>query len=109
MIYRVQVAATAKKDAEAAYLWLKSRTPAHCAEWFNGLVDVINDLAVFPKRWPLARESVHFDEEIRQMLYGRKPHFYRVLFVVRGGAVHVLHIRHGARRAMGASDVIWPN
>jgi hypothetical protein len=32
------------------------------------------------------------------LLYGRKPHVYRVLFTIEGEAVYVLHILHGRRQ-----------
>jgi len=31
------------------------------------------------------------------MLYGRKPHMYRILFTIDGETVYVLHLRHGRR------------
>jgi len=58
--------------------------------------------------YPLARESREFDEPIRQMLYGKAPHIYRVLFILRGNRVYVLHVRHGARRTMEPSELRFP-
>jgi plasmid stabilization system protein ParE len=58
----------------------------------------IATLANFPERCGLAPESEHFDEEIRQLPYGKRPNVYRILFVIRGDTVHVLHVRHGSRR-----------
>lgn len=95
MKYRVEVTATARSDAEAAYLRLAERT-VHADGWFNGLVDAVEGVAELPTRWPLARESGEFDEPIRQLLYGKRPHIYRVLFIIRGERVYVLHVRHGA-------------
>lgn len=54
------------------------------------------------------RESQEFDEDIRQMLYGKRPHIYRVLFVVRGDVVYVLHVRHGARTSFRRDEIIFP-
>jgi len=34
---------------------------------------------------------------VRQLLYGRKRHAYRILFTLDGEIVSVLHIRHGRR------------
>jgi hypothetical protein len=44
---------------------------------------------------------------LRQLLYGRKPHVYRVIFRVleKRRIVEVLHNRHGARRKFTASDL----
>ena len=50
---------------------------------------VSRQLSILPKGFPLAPENTEFSEEIRQMIVGR----YRVLFTIRRGKVHVLHIR----------------
>jgi hypothetical protein len=44
---------------------------------------------VLPKGFSLAPENDEFTEEIRQMIVGR----YRVLFTIKKGRVHVLHVR----------------
>jgi hypothetical protein len=35
------------------------------------------------------------------MLYGRKPHVYRILFTIDKDTLYVLHIRDGRRRRLG--------
>ncbi len=50
---------------------------------------VLRQLSIVPKGFPIAPEDDEFAEEIRQMFVGR----YRVLFTIRKGKVHVLHIR----------------
>jgi hypothetical protein len=36
----------------------------------------------FPERCPIAPENARFNFEVRQLLYGRKPHLYRILFTM---------------------------
>ncbi|HWF46710.1 MAG TPA: hypothetical protein VG168_06875, partial [Bryobacteraceae bacterium] len=55
-------------------------------------------LADSPYRCVLARENDSLPFEMRQLLYGRRPHAYRILFTIEGGTVSVLHIRHGRRQ-----------
>jgi plasmid stabilization system protein ParE len=62
--------------------------------------DAIASLATFPKRCPIAPESARFPFEVRQLLYGRKPHVYRILFTIENNTVNVLHIRHGRRKPL---------
>jgi len=62
--------------------------------------DAIASLAEFPRRCTLAPESKMFAQEVRHLLYGRKPHTYRVLFTIQGSSVYVLHIRHGRREPL---------
>ena len=65
------------------------------------MIDAILWLEDFPARCPMAPENVEFSEkEIRQLLYGRRPHLYRILFSIQGSRVLVLHVRHGAHDVM---------
>ena len=82
---------------------------SRAAAWFNGLEEAIEGLADFPNRWGLARESAEFDEPVRQLLYGKSPHVYRVLFVVRSDVVYVMHVRHAARKALVRGEVVLPS
>ena len=52
--------------------------------WFLKLEEEIASLSEMPHRCPLAPENKEFPFEVRQMLYGRKPHRYRVLFTIEG-------------------------
>jgi plasmid stabilization system protein ParE len=101
MAFRVETSAEAESDADGILEWLLSQ---HAGEtgirWFLELDDAIASLATFPERCPLAPETVRFPFEVRQLLYGRKPHVYRILFTVEGDTVNVLHIRHGRRRPL---------
>lgn len=101
MAFHVEVSAEAESDADAILEWLISQ---HAGEtgirWFLALDDAIASLATYPKRCPLAAESVQFPFEVRQLLYGHKPHVYRILFAIDGETVNVLHIRHGRREAL---------
>src|SRR5438477_8604739 len=97
MKFRVVVEPPAAPDIEAAYLYLRERAPAAADRWLTGMEKALDSLQTMPRRHGLARESAEFEEEIRQMLYGRRRGMYRVLFVARGNVVRVLHVRHGAR------------
>jgi plasmid stabilization system protein ParE len=104
MAFRVEISAQAERDAEAILEWLISE---HAGEtglrWYLALNDAMQSLAALPKRCPVAPESDRFPFEVRQLLYGRKPHLYRILFTIEGEIVNILHIRHGRR----ASDFIF--
>ncbi len=38
--------------------------------------------------------------EVRQLIYGRNPHWYRILFTIQGETVSVLRGRHGRRERL---------
>jgi plasmid stabilization system protein ParE len=105
MSYRVVIQPPAKLDIDAAFIYLAQRAPRAAERWVNGLEDAILSLRMFPRRCAIAPERREFPEEIRHLLYGRGRGTYRVLFVIRGKTVRVLHVRHGARRAMSSDDI----
>lgn len=49
---------------------------------------------------PIDPDSVAYGEEVRVLLHGKKQGQYRILFAVRGDTVHILTVRHAARRSL---------
>jgi plasmid stabilization system protein ParE len=101
MTFRVETTAEAEHDADAILEWLLSQHAGDAGKrWFLALQNAIASLAEFPERCPLAPENSVFQFEVRHLLYGRKPHVYRILFTIDDHTVYVLHIRHGRRQAL---------
>ncbi len=99
MAFRVEITEEAERDTHGILDWLISeRAGLAGLRWFQGLEDAIGSLATFPERCRLAPENAEFPFEVRHLLYGRKPHVYRVLFTIEADAVFVLHVRHGRRQ-----------
>lgn len=99
MTFRVETTATAAEDADSILEWLVAqRAGDRGIRWFLALEDAIATLASMPERCALAAENAAFPFEVRQLLYGKKPSVYRILFTIKGETVYVLHIRHGRRR-----------
>jgi toxin ParE1/3/4 len=101
MVFRVKTSTRAKRDLDAILARLLSQGAAEAGlRWFQGLREAVASLAHFPQRCPIAPENAVFPFEVRHLLYGRRPHVYRVLFTMQGDVVTVLHIRHGRRRPL---------
>lgn len=98
--YKVEPTKRALADADEAFMWLYNEAPEAALQWYDGLLEALRSLERSPLRWGLAREDIFFEQEIRQLIYGR----YRVLFSVEGKTVFVLRIRHGARETLRADD-----
>ena len=107
MAYRVEVARRAEADLQELYLWVVDRAPQQGARWFNGLERAVLSLDQHPKRCPVAPESFDPDHPVRVLIYGRKPHAYRVFFTVDDSArlVRVVHVRRGARKPLLAVEL----
>ena len=89
--YEVIIERPAQDDMDKAYAWIDAEAPQAAVAWYDGLVDAVKTLRSFPRRCPLAPENDAFDEEIRQLLYGKSRYVYRVLFTVAGRRVHPPH------------------
>jgi plasmid stabilization system protein ParE len=92
--YAIVFEDSAQSDVRTSYdwgcrVWGKKEAQQRVRELRSA---VSRQLSVIPKGFPLAPENDEFTDEIRQMIVGR----YRVLFTIKKGKVHVLHVR-GAR------------
>jgi len=82
VVWHVKFANRALRDLNHIYAHIEAVSSAQAAQWFARLEQAIFSL-----------------ENLRQLLHGRKPYVYRVIYEVNQAAttVHVLHIR-GPRR-----------
>ncbi len=102
--WSVIVELPAQQDIAAAHFWLAERDPKFAERWFNDIYDTIGSLEILPERAPLAPENKSLQRGIREIFHGRRQHKYRILFTVTESEVHVLHVRHGARLALGEAE-----
>ncbi len=103
MAFRVEVSLPARLDADAILEWLLSQHAGEAGlRWFRKMDEAIKSLANLPERCKQAPENSSVPFEMRQLLYGHKPHLYRILFTIEGNVVHVLRIRHGRRKYLAA-------
>jgi plasmid stabilization system protein ParE len=98
MAYQVRLTPRALRDLERIYQHIEAEVSAQAFTWFNGLEAAITSLEQHPNRGPRTPE----DKTLRHLLYGKKPHIYRIIYEVEGRThtVNVLHIRHGAREKL---------
>ena len=103
MGYLLNLAARAERDFADLYDEINAEHSDAAFKWYRGFEEVILTLQDQPKRCPLTPESA----KVRHLLYGNKPHIYRVIFRVleKQKRVEVLHIRHGARRRFKSPDI----
>jgi toxin ParE1/3/4 len=103
MAYLVNVTARAERDLAFLFAEINAEHSDVALKWYRGLKEAILSLEEHPNRCPVTRENAN----LRHLLYGHKPHVYRVIFRVqeKRKQVDVVHIRHGARRKFMAGDV----
>ena len=98
-----RITARAERDLTFLYEEIDAENSAAARTWFTGLEKAILSLEQQPLVWPLTPES----RRLRHLLYGRKPHVYRVIYRVlkSRGRIDVLHVRHGARHPFDTNDL----
>jgi toxin ParE1/3/4 len=103
MAYRINVTARAERDLALLFAEINAEHSAAALKWYRSLKEAILSLEEHPRRGPVTPEK----RNLRHLLFGHKPHVYRVIYRVleKRKQVDVLHIRHGARRKFRASDV----
>jgi toxin ParE1/3/4 len=101
--YLVNLTSRAERDLAGLYGEISAEYSDAALKWYRGLKQAILSLEERPNRCPLIRKS----DKLRHLLYGQKPHIYRVIYRVqeKQKQVEVLHIRHGARRKLKPSDL----
>jgi plasmid stabilization system protein ParE len=105
MTYRVITQPSAEAEAEEIFRWIQQGSPGAAVRWYRGLREAIESLEQNPQRCPLAPENEFFEEEIHQLLYGKRRGVYRILFTIEDDVVSVLFIRHSARRVLQGGRV----
>jgi plasmid stabilization system protein ParE len=101
MAFRVEVTSQAQHDLDDILEWLLLHDAMEAGlQWFEAMQEAIASLAELPRRCALAPENASVPFEMRQLLYGRRPHVYRILFTIEGDVVYILRIRHGRRQRL---------
>lgn len=103
MTYLVNVTVRAERDLAFIFGAINAEHSDAAVQWYRGLKAAILSLEEQPNRCPETAET----PKLRHLLYGRKPHVYRVVYRVteKSKQVDVLHIRHEARRRFKRSEV----
>jgi len=103
MRYLVRLSERALRDIEAIYAFIHADISAKALVWFNKLTNAVYSLERFPERGVVTEG----DQNLRHLLFGKKPDTYRIIYAIdkNNHAVNVLHIRHGARTRHRASTV----
>lgn len=99
--YRVHITHHARDDIDGALSWLGQHiSPSQVELWLQQLYDTIDTLESYPLRCTTAPETADIGIEIRQLQFGNRRGVYRILFLIEGNHVHILRIRHAARKRL---------
>lgn len=100
MQYQVIITPSAKADIFETNAWFLENYPDLAEKWLWEISQAITSLSKLPERCPVSPESEAFDVIVRQLIYGKKPHIYRILFSVQDDKVYILRVRSTKQRSL---------
>ncbi len=93
MSYEVVIMPSAKADIFETRTWLLENAPEKADPWLWSCSQAATSLGEHPLRCRVSEESVEFDIEVRELLFGDRRNIYRILFAVAGSKVNILRVR----------------
>ncbi len=95
MPYRVSFTKRAARDLDNLYGYIHAEDSAGAERWFRRLEELIRSLTSAPRMGTVTPE----DPSHRQLVYGNKPHLYRIIYIIDDASelIAILQIRHGRR------------
>lgn len=108
MRYRVELSDKAEADVDAVLRWFHDQQQAvdAGARWLAELMYKLDALESEPGRCPLAIEAGDVEEEIHELLFGRRRYKYRILFKISGKVVSILRIWHSSRDSVTRRELL---
>lgn len=94
--YAILFTKRAATDLDAIFSYISRQSPASAAPFIRKLVDAIDSLAIFPRRYRLIYPHLRTRRGTRMMVVWPYLIYYRILEDQR--AVRIITVRHGARR-----------
>lgn len=100
MQFEVLITPSAKADIFEINTWLLENHPDTAESWLYGISQAVTSLSKFPERCAVSSESEAFDVVVRQLIYGKKPHIYRILFSIQEEKVFILRVRSTKQQSL---------
>ena len=94
--YHIRITPRASTDLEAIFDYIEHNSPQNAAKMIETLMKSIDALRIFPHRYNVPRTGYVRGRQIRSMPV--PPFLVRYRIDERRKAVHILRVRHGARR-----------
>jgi hypothetical protein len=81
--FQVIITPSAKVDIFEINAWWLEYYENLADDWLLEIRKSVLSLAKFPARCAISSESEAFDVVVRQLIVGKKPHVYRILFSIQ--------------------------
>ncbi|MBA4188031.1 MAG: hypothetical protein C0467_08430 [Planctomycetaceae bacterium] len=105
MSFTVNITRRANGDVDAAEAAVTQLGAAALGRWRSRLLRVIEILERDPHRYPESEDATNVGLDLREAIFGRKPHVHRVLFTIDGTTVTIHRVRHAAQDRLTDDDL----
>lgn len=107
MTFHVVFTRRANNDVAEKETWLSRLGNQTVSRWRARLFGAVERLEFDPLCYPKADEADELGLDLREILFGRRRHVYRMVFLVDEAAqvVKVYRIRHAAQDRLTADDI----
>ena len=101
MTFSVIIQPAAERSIRQQVEWIaaQSNSTATALRWARSLRAKIDTLKTIPLRCPIDPDADAYGEDVRVLLHGKRSKF-RIYFLVRGEAVHIVAVRHAAQQGL---------
>ena len=105
MTYRVKLQRLAASDLQAYFEYVARFSQPDALRWLDRFHAALHTLNERPDRCSWARENGTVDVELRELLFGKRPNVFRVIFTIDAEIVRVLRIRRGQRSPLSPDEL----
>ena len=105
MAVPVRLQPVARRDLDEAYQLAAHHAPLTAANWLQRFHETVETLGENPERCALIPESKKLRRELRQLLFGRKPNVFRIIYAIHDDELEVIRIRRASRGPLKRSDL----
>lgn len=108
MSYGLEITRRGKSDRDKCYDFIFERSPTGALHWLNAFEAAVTALLTEP-HFGEAPESDDHKETIRQKLFKtRYGKTYRLLYLIRGDVIFIIHVRGPGQDVMTADELNVP-
>jgi plasmid stabilization system protein ParE len=83
----------------------RSVSSASALRWHAGILTKVRSLSHDAEIWPTADEAADLGLDLRQALYGKRRHVYRILYTFTRSSVQVHRVRHAAQDRLTPDEI----
>ena len=93
-------------DIDLLFAFVKERSGVAAAEsWRNALYARLAKLGQMPEAWPHVDEPVLAELDVREFLFRRWHHVYRIWYRIDESVVRIHRVRHASQAGLSAEDI----